>query len=493
MVKMNKQITIIIILLIIVGCYKDPVLTGDEANSDIPKVVKFLSEKTIVLSNEKSVITCKFNYLDTLKMTYKFEPSSGIMEGAIKNDTAKNSYSFSQTFRADTTENIVKIKVLLTFRNKTVTDSIFVSVQKNDNIPSKPYLPVPLNGKINVPSYQVLSWSTIVKTGVSAKYDVYLSEGDADPLLYKSNVTTNNCKLVGLKYNTKYKWKIIAKYTDSELSEGEIWSFTTRSLVQEELNNAELMEVPAGEFLSGKSKKSTDIPYSFKIMKFEVTNKQFADFLLAVKDSLTVTDSTVIGFYDGDSLNSSGKYLYFYADKNSKISVKGKTFTLTAGYENHPAGNVTWFGAKAFALYYKMDLPTDLEWEKAARGKNGLEYPSGDILNGTMANIADSIDSDNNGKFDSFSSIWKGTSPVGAYNGTSYFTDKLKTVDSKSPFGCYDMAGNVWEWTLKISGSSALVAGGSYILGAKSCYSWIYFNYLRSTSLPYIGFRCVKK
>jgi len=91
---------------------------------------------------------------------------------------------------------------------------------------------------------------------------------------------------------------------------------------------------------------------------------------------------------------------------------------------DHPANCVDWDDAHAFCAWAGKRLPTEEEWEYAARGADERAYPWGDVA--PMTNMVNAL-----GEGDGFAA----TSPVATYDA------------GRSPFGVYDMAGNVWEWT----------------------------------------------
>ena len=150
---------------------------------------------------------------------------------------------------------------------------------------------------------------------------------------------------------------------------------------------------------------------SFYISKYEVTNAQYCEFLNAYGNSCG--DNVCI------DLNSSYCDIYY---QDGKYYVK-------EGKDNYPVVEVTWFGAKAFCEYYGWRLPTEAEWEKAARGTDKRKYPWGDhepYYDGKYyANY-------NPGSYDEDG--YEYSSPAGSF------------PEGASPYGCMDMAGNVWEW-----------------------------------------------
>jgi formylglycine-generating enzyme required for sulfatase activity len=134
-----------------------------------------------------------------------------------------------------------------------------------------------------------------------------------------------------------------------------------------------------------------DIP-AFEMDKFEVTNDDFA---LFVADTGYVTEAEAGG----------GRGWQYYAE----------------GKGNHPVVKVTWNDAVAFCEWAGKRLPTEEEWEKAARGDDGRTYPWGNEFDSSLANVKDTA--------------IRGTTAVGSFPGGA------------SPYGVEDIGGNVWEWT----------------------------------------------
>lgn len=145
---------------------------------------------------------------------------------------------------------------------------------------------------------------------------------------------------------------------------------------------------------------------SFYIDKHEVTNREYAAFLNAV------------GKHDPDWID----FEKFYHEERCRIILVDNRYTVEPGYEKHPVVCVSWTGAMAFACYYDMRLPTEAEWEYAARGgKKGLPHQYA---------YAGSNNLD----------------AVGWYNLNA--GHRIHPVARKSPneAGLYDMSGNLYEW-----------------------------------------------
>lgn len=256
--------------------------------------------------------------------------------------------------------------------------------------------------------------------------------------------------------------------------------------------------VPAGEFLSGQFNHPSRIDYDYEIMVTPVTNAQYAEYLnqALAAGTIEVKGGTVLGYYPGDTFRharhereiKAGKYLNMPLDNPAtRIVFDGRSFSVKPGYENHPVTMVTWFGAKAYADFYGWRLPTEAEWEKAARGTDGRPYPWGSGITPAHANYYHSRD-----PFERPGRIGD-TTPVGFYNGRTYAG--FKTVDAKSPYGLYDMAGNVAEWTANVyEGTHYRYLRG----GSKADYDYDLRVWSRNSAgpdyaSPNVGFRVVRE
>ena len=345
-------------------------------------------------------------------------------------------------------------------------------------VPYPPTNPNPPTQATDVPIYADLSWDCHNPNIYSLLYDVYFGTNPNPPIVSNNQISTIYDPGT-LNEGTTYYWKIIV-YDGAQNNStiGDIWEFTTTT------TEFEWCTVPAGQFTYGMQDEILYINYDYQIMKYEVTNQQYLNYLEEAYNTgnISVSSSTVEGYYEGDEIYSAGNYeFYDLDDGDNRIHWNGSNFIIETGYEEHPVVEVTWFGAWAFAENYGLSLPTEHEWEKSARGNTAYDFPWGNSIDGSRANYNNSGDPWDNG-----------TTPVGMYNGQ--IIQGFQTTDSPSPYDVYDMAGNVWEWTYGWSiylPPRRVIRGGSWENPTGTLRSW------RSGSLESIecyeclGFRCV--
>lgn len=223
---------------------------------------------------------------------------------------------------------------------------------------------------------------------------------------------------------------------------------------------SEMAAIPAGEFMMGEDyvKKAVGPKHKaflqeYQIDRFDVTNRQYEAFV-----------------------NQTGR-------KAPKHWIDKRVLTEK---KDHPVTFVSWFDAEAYCEWKGKRLPTEMEWEKAARGTDGRTFPWGnefvrEYANVYMLGIGD-------------------TTPVGQFE------------KGKSPYGVYDMAGNVFQWTydwFKPYPNNAHLDNPNYgethkVLRGGSFYDCSYYKcgpsfqaFNRIALLPKtvsvsIGFRCAK-
>jgi formylglycine-generating enzyme required for sulfatase activity len=211
-------------------------------------------------------------------------------------------------------------------------------------------------------------------------------------------------------------------------------------------------EVPSGGFLMGQDggvegigpARHVNIPWSYWLSKYEITIQDYVDYLnLALITGEAYRDGTAsiranASIYEGVPING----VLINLGTGRDIAWNVNNLEVMDGRTNFPV-NVTWYGAIAFAQHYGYDLPTEAEWEKAARGPehHGLEehqlYPWGNTLDGGNANYHGSGDA-----YESQNAAYRRSTPVGYYDGNQLPFGP----DMATGYGLYDMAGNMFEW-----------------------------------------------
>jgi len=270
----------------------------------------------------------------------------------------------------------------------------YMVVSLNNSAPYQPYNPLPADSAQNQSIEVDLSWSCSDPDGDPLTYDVYFGTSSTPPLV-SSGQTATTYDPGTLAGGTPCYWQIVAHDNHGHSTPGPVWWFTTEGY-------AGMVLVPAGPYQMGATYQSYAQPIhtvnvpAFYIDVYEVTNAQYKAFCDATSRA-----------YPPDP-GFSGMPNYF----------------TNPTYANFPVVAVTWYDAKDYATWAGKRLPTEAEWERAAKGNaDNRLYPWGDTWVGANANI-----------WDNPADGYTYTSPVGNYpNGIS-------------PAGCYDMAGNVWEW-----------------------------------------------
>ena len=254
--------------------------------------------------------------------------------------------------------------------------------------------------------------------------------------------------------------------------------------------------IPAGDFYYGRHEYVTPMDYDYQIMVTHVTNQQYADYLNAAlaDGTIRIEGGEVVGYYGGEPFDgyrheeeiTAGVYVHMpLEDPAHRLVYDGKIFSVVSGYENHPVALVSWFGARSYCNYYGWELPTEFQWEKAARGTDTRPFPWGEEIERNRANYYSSHD-----LFEKISGVGD-TTPVGFFNGQTY--DGYETLDNSSPYGVYDMSGNLWQWTNDDYPKQhyRYLRGGS-----KESYSYDLRVWTRNSAGPTffgpnVGFRCV--
>ena len=164
-----------------------------------------------------------------------------------------------------------------------------------------------------------------------------------------------------------------------------------------------------------------------------VVNEKDGSILVPIPEGEAVFGSPEGEGYDDERPQFRASLPEYYMGAYEVTNAQWKRFVAATGYDTselcndwytdpamaeHPVVCVSWEDAQAYCEWAGLRLPSELEWEKAARGTDGRDYPWGYVWDPTLCR---------NGVDD-------GSAPVGSY------------PDGRSPYGLFDMAGNVWEW-----------------------------------------------
>jgi len=248
------------------------------------------------------------------------------------------------------------------------------------------------------------------------------------------------------------------------------------------VDNAVLYYVPSGDFMMGSN--PNDDPYfwgaeapahsvyldDYWVYATEVTNRMYAN-----------------------CVESGGCNLPKQTDSSTRSNYYGNP-----SFADYPVIHVTWYQARDYCKWAGGRLPTEAEWEKAARGDDRRLFPWGNQTPGSNnANICDKYCSNTAHRATTVDDGYADTSPVMSY------------LAGKSPYGIYDMAGNVWEWiadwhqvgyyasspyenpTGPTGGDRKGMRGGSWFNGVDGVRTVVRSSRKPNDHLYSIGFRCV--
>jgi sulfatase modifying factor 1 len=259
-------------------------------------------------------------------------------------------------------------------------------------------------------------------------------------------------------------------------------------------SSGEMVLVPAGSFTMGGT-IGDQAPVrniyldAYYVDKFEVTNAQYQQFIDA-------------GGYNTRAFWSADGWAWRSGSSISSPDRWGVDMLRSGpNWPGFPVSGVSYYEAEAYAAFVGKRLPTEAEWEKAARGSDARSYPWGSGIDGSRANYSGSGD-----PYESLNGAQE--TPVGFYDGRLNPSPVFQTTDSPSPYGAYDVGGNLAEWVKDwyglyetgqltnpegpISGIFRVFRGGSWARAKEAAGCATRLTQSAEVRMSDVGFRCAR-
>lgn len=173
-----------------------------------------------------------------------------------------------------------------------------------------------------------------------------------------------------------------------------------------------MLYIPPGEFVMGSDHQDE-----------EGVSDEFGLPVALYEDEWPKHRVFLEGYFIDELETTNGQYKEFLIATGHRAPPNWADINSKDGFLDHPVVYVNWFETNDYCKWAGKRLPTEAEWEKAARGMDGLNYPWGNEFDTEKANLFLASGNKNS------------TMPVGSF------------IDGQSPYGVLDMVGNVWEWT----------------------------------------------
>ncbi len=210
-------------------------------------------------------------------------------------------------------------------------------------------------------------------------------------------------------------------------------------------DNMTMVYVPPGSFLMGSDDTQIDLAFatceqlrgSDKCQRWwfgaeSPQHKVILDGFWLDQTEITNTQYAIFLNENGNQQEGGATWLHL-EDSDVLIEQQGNTFQPKYGFADHPVVEVSWYGAEAYCEWVGGQLPTEAQWEYAARSEDALVYPWGNTFDGNNLNFCD-VNCTNDWKNKDYDDGFELSAPVGSY------------PDGRSWVSGMDMAGNVWEW-----------------------------------------------